>query len=87
VAPRGPAFVSGHAVLAFALAAIISPYLRGAWKALPWGLAIGVCIARVYLGAHNPLDVVGGAGLGLAVGGLLNLALGIPAAARRRSAG
>ena len=35
--------------------------------------------ARVYLGAHNPLDVAGGFGLGLAIGGAVNLALGVPA--------
>jgi undecaprenyl-diphosphatase len=41
-----------------------------------------VCVARVYLGAHNPLDVVGGVGLGLAIAGALNLTLGVPIAAQ-----
>ena len=30
-------------------------------------------------GGHNPLDVAGGFGLGLAIGGAVNLALGVPA--------
>ena len=76
---RGLAFVSGHAVLTAALAGVVSPYLPRAWKAVPWAVVVLVCFARVYLGAHNPLDLVGGAGLGLAIAGALNLILGVPA--------
>jgi undecaprenyl-diphosphatase len=78
VPPRGLSFVSGHAVLSAALAGIISPYLRGRWKLVPWIVAGLVDVARVYLGAHNPLDVLGGTGLGLAIAGGLNLAFGVP---------
>ena len=45
---------------------------------MAWTLAIAVCVARVYVGAHLPLDVIGGAALGWAAGGLTHLILGAP---------
>jgi undecaprenyl-diphosphatase len=75
----GESFVSGHAALIAALATIITPYLPGRWKFAPWAVVVMVLLARVYVAAHNPLDVVCGAGLGLLIGGLLNLAFGVPA--------
>ena len=41
-----------------------------------------VFLTRMYVGAHLPLDMVGGAALGVAVGALVRLLLGVPAAAR-----
>src|SRR5207244_636771 len=41
-------------------------------------LAAAVCLSRLYLGAHFPLDVVAGAGLGMLIGGVLNLVFGVP---------
>lgn len=80
---RGPAatglgYVSGHAAVAVALAAVASPYLGRRTRRLAWALAAAVCCARVYVGAHLPLDVVGGAALGWAVGALVHLLLGAP---------
>lgn len=74
----GESFVSGHAVLVAALAMVVLPYLRGRWKIVPVVVVALVLITRVYVGAHNPLDVVAGAALGVALGGVVNLALGVP---------
>ncbi len=45
------------------------PYLRGRWKVVPWVIVGLVLVARVYVGAHNPLDVLCGAALGVGIGG------------------
>lgn len=78
VSVRGESFVSGHAVLIAAIACVVAPYLRGRWKILPWVIVGLVMLTRVYVGAHNPLDVICGAGLGLAIGACLNLLFGVP---------
>jgi membrane-associated phospholipid phosphatase len=62
----------------FAIAALVAPYFKRGWKVLPWALAAAVCLSRVYLGAHFPLDVAAGAGLGMFIGGALNLVFGVP---------
>jgi undecaprenyl-diphosphatase len=72
----GEAFVSGHAIIAFSLAVLASPYLSRRWRAVVWGCAAGVCVGRVYVGAHLPLDVVAGGAVGWAIGAVLDWALG-----------
>jgi undecaprenyl-diphosphatase len=68
-AARGLSFPSGHAMVIFAIAALVAPYFKGWWQVLPWALAAAACLSRLYLGAHFPLDVAAGAGLGMFIGG------------------
>jgi membrane-associated phospholipid phosphatase len=74
----GLGYVSGHAAVAVALASVASPYLGRRARSLVWALAITVCLSRLYVGAHLPLDVVGGAAVGWAAGALVHLLLGAP---------
>jgi membrane-associated phospholipid phosphatase len=75
---EGLGFVSGHATVAFACAAVISPYLPARWKTLAWALATTVALSRVVVGAHLPLDVVGGAALGILLASLWHFVVGTP---------
>jgi membrane-associated phospholipid phosphatase len=74
----GHGFVAGHAATAFALAAAAFPYLgkRGRWVAV--GAAAIVAAARVYVGAHLPLDALGGAALGWMSASVVHVLLGSP---------
>jgi membrane-associated phospholipid phosphatase len=78
VPSAGPSFPSGHAVIAFGIVVLLLPYLRRRWQVLVVVLAVLNSVARVYLGGHSPLDVIGGAAAGAAVGALLNLVVGVP---------
>jgi undecaprenyl-diphosphatase len=54
--------------VAFAAATVAYPLLPPAAEGVALALAATVGVARIYVGAHLPLDVIGGAGLGLALG-------------------
>ncbi len=70
----GFGYVSGHTTVAFALATVLTVVLPGRWRWVPLPVAAVVGVARLYFGAHLPLDVLGGAGLGI-VCGIVALAL------------
>ena len=63
----GLGFVSGHAAVAAALAAAAWPWLGRTGRIVAVGLVVVVCVARIHVGAHLPLDVIGGVGLGVAI--------------------
>jgi membrane-associated phospholipid phosphatase len=75
---RGPdaaglGYLSGHAGVAVALAAAALPHLGPAGRALTLIAIPAVGLTRVYVGAHLPLDILGGAALGLAVDAAMTL--------------
>jgi membrane-associated phospholipid phosphatase len=63
----GLGYLSGHAGVAVALGAAALPHLGPAGRALALSAIPIVGLSRIYVGAHLPLDVAGGAALGLAV--------------------
>ncbi len=70
-----PSFPSDHALAAFAIAGAL------AWTHRRLGAGLGalgilLAFARVFVGTHYPLDVIGGAVLGGAVGGMIRKADG-----------
>ena len=77
VHPGGLSFVSGHAIITFAVAGLLALVLPRRWAVVAFVLATLNAVARVYLGAHNPLDVVGGAAIGLAIAAALDLVLDV----------
>jgi membrane-associated phospholipid phosphatase len=84
VPSAGVSFPSGHAIIVFGIVVLVAPYLRRRWQlGVLIALALLNSVARVYLGAHSPLDVVAGAAAGAAVGAVLNLVLGVDLNARR----
>lgn len=79
VPATGHGFVSGHAAVAAALATVVGVHLSRPARRSLWVVVWLVAAARVYSGAHLPLDVVGGAALGWAAGAAVHVARGTPA--------
>ncbi len=81
--PNDPSFPSGHAATSFACALCLAWASRRVLvRSALLGLALAIAISRLYVGVHYPLDVAGGALLGVIVAAVLLACL--RAAARRR---
>lgn len=76
----GAGYPSSHTAVATALVVAFLPRLRPRAAAALVVAAAGVGLARIIVGVHLPLDVLGGAAVGLLVGGTLNLVVGVPRA-------
>lgn len=63
----GLGYLSGHAGVVVALGTAVFPRLSPSGRAVVVAAMPIVGLSRIYVGAHLPLDVAGGAALGLAV--------------------
>ena len=66
-------YPSGHAAVAAALTVVVAAHLSRRWAIGALVLGVAVLFGRMYVGAHLPLDVVGGAALGVVAGSIVNL--------------
>jgi undecaprenyl-diphosphatase len=73
---HGTSFPSSHTAVTVAVVIALVPFLPRALAGVAIAYAVLVGWSRVYLGVHYPLDILGGAGIGIAVGGAILLALG-----------
>lgn len=63
-----PSFPSGHAAFAFAAAVLFTARTRDwRWGVPLFGYAVLMALSRIYVGAHWPSDVLGGALVGAGV--------------------
>jgi undecaprenyl-diphosphatase len=76
--PNSLGFPSGHAAVAWAITIILLAYLGRPWQIGAIVLAIVVPLVRMYVAAHLPLDLIGGAALGVMVASVVNLVVGVP---------
>ena len=58
-------FPSGHATFFFTLATLIFLFMSRRWGMWAYAIAALIGIARVYGGVHYPLDIIGGAAIGI----------------------
>jgi undecaprenyl-diphosphatase len=64
--PHGGSFPSGHAATSFACATVLA-FALPRYRLALFALAAAIAWSRVYVGVHYPLDVLGGAALGVLV--------------------
>jgi membrane-associated phospholipid phosphatase len=72
--PGNPSFTSSHAANHFAMAAYAysaGKAIFGKWRRWFFVWAFLICYAQVYIGIHYPLDVIGGAIVGMLLGFLV----------------
>ena len=71
-------FTSGHTAVAATIATFAHSYLSKRWQVISISTLVIVAIGRMYVGAHLPLDVLGGMALGVGVASSVNFILGVP---------
>jgi undecaprenyl-diphosphatase len=71
--PRGSGYPSSHTAVAVAVVLGAWPWLNLPWRTGGIATATAIALNRMYVGAHFPLDVVGGIAVGLVSGGLVHV--------------
>jgi undecaprenyl-diphosphatase len=66
--PHGAAYPSAHTALVVGAVCALWPWIGRSQRTVGVVLAVLVACNRVYIGAHWPLDVVGGAAIGALAG-------------------
>jgi len=67
-------WVSGHTAVATTVALTLAPHASGRGRAALGAIVATTAFGRMYVGAHLPLDLAGGAGLGLVVASAMRTA-------------
>ena len=69
--PQSSSFTSSHAANHFCMAVFLYATLKnevGKWSLLFFVWALSICYAQMYVGVHYPIDVAGGALIGILIG-------------------
>jgi undecaprenyl-diphosphatase len=72
---HGTSFPSSHTAITLAVAIALVPFMARPVAAAGIAYAALTGWSRVYLGVHYPLDILGGAGIGMVASGVILLAL------------
>lgn len=68
--PYGNAYPSAHTSVAVGLVTAVWPWLTWPQRVVGFAVATLVALNRLYIGAHWPVDVIGGAAIGLFAGSM-----------------
>ena len=66
--PHGNAYPSAHTAMVVAVVSALWPWTKWPQRIVGVTFAVLVACNRIYIGAHWPLDVVGGSAIGLLAG-------------------
>jgi undecaprenyl-diphosphatase len=69
--PRGTGYPSSHTAVAVAVVVGAWPWLDRRWRVMSALTAAMIGLNRMYVGAHFPLDILGGVAVGLVAGGFV----------------